>query len=77
MTEIDEETNNSNIYSNLNTVTHNKCSDKFVFCYIFHTKPYFFKETQCCHICFDLNEINSKQGRISLRFIVYWLIILT
>ena len=52
-------------------------SDKFVFCNIFHTKPYFFKETQFCHFCFDFNEINSKEVRITWRFIVYWLIIFT
>ena len=58
-------------------VTCNKYSDKFVFCYIFHTKPYFFKATQCCQFCFDFHEINSKQGRITRRFNVYWLTIFT
>ena len=58
------------------TVTCNKYLDKFFFCYIFHTKPYFFKATQYCHVCFDSYEINIKQGRITWRFIVYWLIIL-
>ena len=57
------------------TVTCNKYSDKFLFCYIFHTKPYFFKAPQFCHFWFDLHEINSKQGRITCRFVVYWLII--
>ena len=35
-----------------NIVTFNKYSNKFVFCYIFQTKPYFFKAMQCCHFCF-------------------------